>query len=99
MRVLDGNWDVERTIGPILEFPQDEAERDLTYSNSQPPRVRNTVARWLRNGEELKEPVSNVLTLLPCQPPCRRAVNGHGVVGAPLCVGLLRWEKSQKRMR
>lgn len=57
MRLLDGNWDVERTIGPAVEFPQDEVERDLPYSNSQSPRVRNTVARWMRN-DELKEPAS-----------------------------------------
>jgi hypothetical protein len=44
-------------MGPAVEFPQDEVERDLPYSNSQSPRVRNTVARWMRN-DELKEPAS-----------------------------------------
>lgn len=58
-------WNGERTIGTALEVSQDKAEGDMPYSDSEPPRLRNTVAGWMRTGGELKEPVSSVFSVLP----------------------------------
>lgn len=56
----------------------------------------------MRNGEELKEPVSNVLTPLPYQSLYQGVVDGNGVngvVGAPPVCRFAQMGKSQKRVR